>query len=122
MKNNHPGPNLSHLEIQAEQGEEERERMAKTKHTPSPLEVSEYHEGEGYDILAELKGEGNGWHEIAMHIEKREDAHLFAAAPEMLEVCQQIILESELPEQGCRSIPGDIIAGAAAAISKAQPK
>lgn len=48
--------------------------------------------------------------------------HLITATFDMLEVCRQIVLETENPGTLLRCIPKDIETGAKAAIEKAQPK
>ena len=61
--------------------------MNEIKHSPAPWEIAETTR----DILAETKGEGNGWYEIALSVNTKANAQLIAAAPELLEACKMAL-------------------------------
>lgn len=65
---------------------------------PSPGEwcLSE----DGKDILAETRGQENGWYEIEMGIFNPHDARLMVAAPKLLQALENMLNEDDGPIWG----------------------
>lgn len=79
-------------------------------YTPGPWVT--YAHTKGIDILVDDGADGKG---IAT-AQNKDDANLISAAPELLELARQIVLAADDNEG---DIPGDIVAGARAAVHKA---
>ncbi len=81
--------------------------MNEQRHTPGPWNYDS--DGDGAII-------GADGYQVAYNIGEK-DGPLIAAAPDLLELANQIILAHEQEES---SFPADIVAGAYAALSKAK--
>mgnify|MGYP003342593917 FL=1 len=83
-------------------------------YTPGPWRVTGPNVRSGDALVAVVR---DHWHdEKTPEEELKTNAHLIAAAPELLELARQIVLAADDNEG---DIPNDIVAGARAAVHKA---